>query len=297
MINPRPGLPQLIYVKFSNVSDACKFLNEHEGTARPFSGGTDIFVRLRDGFLKVDYLVDIKELQNTREVTFDPKCGLTIGAAVTMNQVIAHKDVMEHYPNLAEAARSVASYQLRNRASIVGNICNASPAGDTIGTCLVLNGVLNVSNTVGKRTIPLNEFFLSPGRTTLKPSEIVTSITLPLPPHGMVGVYKKLGRNTIGDLSIVGVTVLGYPEVSSVSGYKFRITLSSVAPVPFEALEAETILSENKITGDTITRAAEAAMNAIKPIDDVRGSMRYRRLMIRNLTQAAITEIFDQLKS
>lgn len=295
MINPHPGLPELEYIKPATVAEACKFLAEHDGTAKPFSGGTDCFVRLRDGVLKLDYLVDVKGLDGTREISFDPKKGLTIGAAVTMNQVASNKDVLTHYPNLAEAARSVASYQLRNRATIIGNICNASPAGDTIGTCIALDGVLNVHGVEGKREVALNSFFLAPGRTVLKPGDVVISITLPVPQKGMTGVYKKLGRNTIGDLSIVGVTVLGYPNSKSPSGYTFRIALASVAPVPFEALKAEAILSEGKITEESIAKAAEVAMESITPIDDVRGSARYRKLMVRNLTREAITEVWKKL--
>ncbi len=295
MINPHPGLPELEYVKPGTLTEACKFLEEHEGKARPFSGGTDCFVRLRDGVMKLDYLVDIKGLDGTKELSFDPKKGLTIGAAVTMNQVIANNDVVKHYPNLVEAAKSVASYQLRNRATVVGNICNASPAGDTIGTCLVLDGELNVHGTAGKRTIPLNTFFLAPGRTVLKPGEVVTSVTLLPPPIGMVGVYKKLGRNKMSDLSIVGVTVIGYPNSKSPSGFSFRIALASVAPVPMEALKAEAILAEKKVTTETIALAAEAAMDAVTPIDDVRGSARYRKLMVRNLTREAITEVWNKL--
>lgn len=295
MINPHPGLPELEYVKPASLADASKFLAEHEGKAKPFSGGTDCFVRLRDGVIKLDYLVDIKGLEGTRELSFDPAKGLTIGAAVTMNRVAAHPDVLKHYPNLAEACRSVASYQLRNRASIIGNICNASPAGDTIGTCLVLDGVLNVYGVDGTRAIPLNAFFLAPGRTVLKPGDVVTSITLPVPPKGLVGLYKKLGRNVISDLSIVGVTVLGYPNSSSPSGYTFRIALASVAPVPFEANKAEAILSEGKVTAETIAKAAEAAMESVTPIDDVRGSARYRKYMVRNLTREALTEVWAKL--
>ena len=141
----------------------------------------------------------------------------------------------------------------------------------------------------------MSAFFLAPGRTVLKPGDVVTSITLPLPPKGMVGVYKKLGRNTIGDLSIVGVTALGYPNSKSPSGYSFRIALASVAPVPFEALKAEAILSEKKITADTIAKAAEAAMESVTPIDDVRGSARYRKFMVRNLAREAITEVWKKL--
>ena len=295
MINPHPGLPELEYVKPATLSEACKFLEEHEGKAKPFSGGTDCFVRLRDGVMKLDYLVDIKGLEGTKELSFDATRGLTIGAAVPMNQVIANKDVIKYYPNLAEAAKSVASYQLRNRATIIGNICNASPAGDTIGTCMVLDGVLNVCGTAGKRSVPLSTFFLAPGRTVLKPGEVVISITLPPPPKGMAGVYKKLGRNLISDLSIVGVTVMGYPNSKSPSGYSFRIALASVAPVPMEALKAEAILAEKKITPETLALAAEAAMDAVTPIDDVRGSARYRKFMVRNLVREALMEVWNKL--
>ena len=295
MINPHPGLPELEYVKPVSLNDACKFLKEHEGKAKPFSGGTDSFVRLRDGVIKVDYLVDIKGLEGTKELSFDPKKGLTIGAAVPMNQVIANHDVIKHYPNLVEAAKSVASYQLRNRATIVGNICNASPAGDTIGTCLVHDAVLNVHGTGGARAIPLNTFFLAPGRTVLKPGEIVVSVTLAPPATGMVGVYKKLGRNKLSDLSIVGVTAMAYPNSQSPSGYTFRIALTSVSPVPMEAHKAEALLAEKKITPETIAQAADAAMEAVTPIDDVRGSARYRKLMVRNVTREALTEVWKKL--
>jgi CO/xanthine dehydrogenase FAD-binding subunit len=295
MINPHPGLPELEYVKPATLAEASKFLAEHEGISRPFAGGTDNFVRLRDGVLKLDFLVDIKGLDGTREISFDPKKGLTIGAAVTMNTVATNPDVLKHYPNLAEAAQSVASYQLRNRATVIGNICNASPAGDTIGTCLVLNGVLKVHGINGFRDIPLNNFFLAPGRTVLKPGDVVVSITLPVPPKGFIGTYKKLGRNMIGDLSIVGVTAMGYPAKESPSGYQFRIALASVAPIPFEAFKAEAILSEKKITDELITKAADVAMESVTPIDDVRGSARYRKFMVRNLTREALTEVWKKL--
>ncbi len=295
MINPHPGLPELEYVKPASLAEASKFLAEHEGKARPFSGGTDCLVRLRDGVLKLDYMVDIKGLEGTKDISFDSKKGLTIGAAVTMNRIASHPDVLKYYPNLAEAARSVASYQLRNRATIIGNICNASPAGDTIGTCMALDGVLKVHGVDGIREIPLSNFFLGPGKTVLKAGDVVVSITLPVPPAGMFGVYKKLGRNTIGDLSIVGVTVLGYPCKESPSGYRFRIALASVAPVPFEALKAEAVLSEKTITAEVIAEAAQVAMDSVTPIDDVRGSARYRKFMVRNLTREAITEVFSKI--
>lgn len=295
MINPHPGLPELEYVKPATIEEASKFLAEHDGKARPFSGGTDSFVRLRDGVLKLDYLVDIKGLAETKSITFDAQKGLTIGAAITMNQICNNEHVKKHYALLAEAAQSVASYQLRNRATVIGNICNASPAGDTIGSCIAYDGVLNVHGVDGKRSIPLNAFFLAPGRTVLKPGDVVTSISFPIPPKGAVGVYKKLGRNTISDLSIVGVTVLGYPHPASPSGYRFKIALASVAPTPFEALKAEAVLSESKISAESLAKAADTAMEAVTPIDDVRGSARYRKYMVRNLTREALTDVWTKL--
>jgi carbon-monoxide dehydrogenase medium subunit len=295
MINPHPGLPELEYLRPTSLLEASQFLADHAGDARAFSGGTDCFVRLRDGVWKTDTLVDIKQLEGVKELSFDVHKGLTIGAAVTMNQVAAHPEIRKHYSLLAEAAGSVASYQLRNRATVVGNICNASPAGDTLGACMILDGVLNVHGVNGLYSIPLGNFFLAPGKTVLKPGDVVVSISFPLPPEGMVGTYKKLGRNTIGDLSIVGVAVLGYPSHETKSGVRFRIALASVAPTPYESFKAEAVLAEKVITADTIAEASVAAMDSVNPIDDVRGSARYRKFMVRNLTREAVTEVWMKI--
>jgi len=295
MINPHPGLPELEYVKPESLVEASKFLAEHDGAAKPFSGGTDSFIRLRDGVLTLDFVVDVKGLEGTKELSFDPKKGLTVGAAVTMNQVARHPDVIKYYPNLAEATQSVASYQLRNRATIIGNICNASPAGDTIGTCMIMDGMLKVHGVEGMRDVPLSTFFLAPGKTVLKPGDVVVAIQLPIPPKGLVGTYKKLGRNSIGDLSIVGVAAAGYPSQECQSGFQFRIALASVAPVPFEALKAEAVLCSKKITAEVIDEAANIAMESVTPIDDVRGSANYRKHMVKNLTREALTEIWEKL--
>ncbi len=296
MHTPTPGLPEFDYVKLTSLAAASQFLAEHAGEARPFMGGTDVFVRMRDGFWKEKYIVDVKGLDGMDEITFDPATGLTIGASVNMNRVIASPEVNQHYPVLAEAAHTVASYQLRTRATIVGNVCNASPAGDTIGACLVLNGTLRVHGVDGVREEPLSTFFVGPGQTVLKPGDIATAVSFPLPPEGYAARYIKLGRNAIGDLAIVGVAALGYPDSSAPSGYRFRLALASVAPVPLVPTQAEAILAEKPITEATIAEAARAAMDACTPIDDVRGSARYRKLMVRNLTRKAVTEVWERIK-
>lgn len=295
MHTPTPGLPEFDYIKPASLVEASRFLAEHAGQARPFMGGTDTFVRMRDGFWREKYIVDVKGLDGMDDITFDRAAGLSIGAAVNMNRVIASPEVQRFYPVLAEAAHTVASYQLRTRATIVGNICNASPAGDTIGACLVLCGKLRVHGMDGLREEPLSAFFQGPGRTVLKPGDVATAVIFPVPPKGYAARYIKLGRNAIGDLAIVGVTALGYPDSSSTSGYRFRLALASVAPVPLVPAQAEAILAEQRIGDATIAEAAEAAMEACTPIDDVRGSARYRKLMVRNLTRRAVTEVWEQI--
>ena len=291
-----PTLPEFDYIRPETLTEASQFLTLHANEARPFLGGTDIFVRMRDGALAPRFLVDVKNLDGTNVIRFDPQAGLTLGAAVNMNRVIASPEVQGTYPLLSEACRSVASYQLRTRATVVGNICNASPAGDTIGACLVLDGVLHIHGIGGPRQEPLATFFLDPGKTTLKPGDIVTAIGFPLPPKGSMGIYLKLGRNRLSDLSIVGVTVLGSPDPGLPSGFRFRIVLASVAPVPLVVKQAETVLAEQPVTSETILQAACLASEASAPIDDVRGSARYRKLMVRNLTEMAFNAVWKKLQ-
>ena len=292
MINPHPGLPEFDYIKPASLDEASRFLAQHPAEARPFLGGTDCFVRMRDGLWNPKYLVDVKHLNGMDRIEFDPTLGLTIGAAVNMNRVIASPEVNEHYPLLAEAAHSVASYQLRTRATIVGNICNASPAGDTTGACIVLDGKLHVFNSKGIRIESLHSFFSGPGKTVLQPGDIVTAISFPMPPSNCSGQYLKLGRNKVGDLAIVGVTVLGYPDASATSGFRFKIALASVAPIPLVPAKVEALLAEKAITETIIAEAASLAMDACTPIDDVRGGARYRKYMVRNMTRQALSEVW-----
>ncbi len=294
MITAHPGLPEFDYIQPTTLEEASSFLAQHAGEARPFMGGTDTFVRLRDGAWRDKYLVDVKGLPGMNDLKFDPAKRLTVGAAVNMNRLIASPEVNAHYPVLAEAAHTVASYQLRTRTTIAGNICNASPAGDTIGACLVLDAQLHVHGVAGGRIEAVRAFFKGPGKTVLKPGDIVTTVEFPIPPQGAQGKYIELGRNAIGDLAIVGVTAFGYPDGTAASGYRFLVALASVAPTPL--LLDMALLSEKPISVETLNAAAEFAMNAVTPIDDVRGSARYRKWMVRNLTRKALSEVWEKLK-
>jgi carbon-monoxide dehydrogenase medium subunit len=283
-------------VRASDPEAVVRLLDEYGESARLLMGGTDLLVRMRDGALRPKVVIDVKGLPGMRDVSYDAQTGLTVGAAATMNQVARQPDVLAHYPLLAEAANSVASYQLRNRATLGGNLCNASPAADLAPATLILEAQVFLRGPDRERLVPASTFFRGPGRTAIGPAEYVTAIRYPVPPAGCVGTYLKLGRNRIGDLALVSVAVLGYPD-SAPSGYRFRIALGAVAPVPLRAIGAEEVLAAQPPGEDCFRRAAERALQAASPIDDVRSGAEYRQAMVRNLTLRGLRRVWQGLGS
>jgi len=293
---PLPELPQFDYIRAETTERAIDLLQEKGVTARILMGGTDLFVQMRNGNSAPDILVDLKKLPSMDTIVFSKKDGLTVGAAVTMNALARNPDVLKHYPLLAQAAESVASYQLRNRATIGGNLCNASPAADTAPAALVLEADLTTLGPNGERTIPIKDFFKGPGVNALEEGEFLTKINFRNQPKGWKGRYLKIGRNAGGDLAIVGAAVMGHPDTDVPSGFHFRIALASVAPTPIRVHEAEEILAQNSLTDAVIEMAADAAQDAATPIDDVRASARYRKAMVKELTRRGLIEVSSLLK-
>lgn len=291
----RPGLPSFEYVRAGTPDEVVNLLQEHRGSARLLMGGTDLFPGLRDGLFRPEIVIDVKGLAGMGDIVYDEGAGLTVGAAVTMNQLARHADVQAHYPLLAEAAHSVASYQIRNRATLGGNLCNASPCADTSPVTLVLEGRFVLYGPEGEREVSAGDFFLGPGQTLLQPAELLTAVRLPLPPVGAAARYLKLGRCKSGDLALVGVAVLGFPD-GTASGYRFRLGLGSVAPTPVRALKAEKTLAANTPGEETFALAAEQAMASASPITDVRGGADYQRAMVRTLTLRGLRDVWARLR-
>ena len=291
---PTPGLPSFDYIQPTSPGEVTKLLLKSNGDARLLMGGTDVFVRMRDGFIAPKFLIDIKRLPGMTAIKFTKRSGLTIGAGADMNSIVRHPAVTENYPLLAQAIDSIASYQVRTRATMGGNLCNASPAADTATAALVLEANLVLQGRRGERVIPISEFFRGPGKTAIQRGEFLLRIEIPPMPQGAVGRYLKLGRNAHGDLAIVGVAALGYPDKKAKSSYAFRIALASVAPTPIRVPKAEEILGASPLTADVIQAAAVAAMETAKPIDDVRASAAYRKAMVRALTKRAVEAVMSK---
>lgn len=263
---------------------------------RPFMGGTDFLIRARGGFIKPARVVDLKSLAGMREIRPGPDGWLIIGAACTMNQVAAHPLVQASYDLLVQACNAVASYQLRNRATIGGNCCNASPAADTAPALYCLDAVAEVYGPAGTRRIPIADFFVGPGRTALQRGEFLTAIHLPPAPAGARGVFNKLGRTKVGDISIVSVAVwMHVPDPRSPIPH-VRIALGAVGPTPLRAPEAEAALAED-VSAAGVRRAAELAAAASRPIDDIRASAAYRRAMVEVLARRGIEAILEGARS
>ena len=259
MNQPYPRLPGFKYHRPASTREAVEFLEKHANQSRPYSGGTDCFVQIRDRRYLPEYLVDLKGVNQFHRLDFSKDEGLLIGAAVSMNAVIQDRNARLYYPVLVRSAKEVGGYQLRTRATVVGNLCNASPCGDTIGPCLVYNAEALITGPGGDRVVALKNFLRGREKPAWNQREIVTAVRLPIPPKGAQGVYKSIGRNKMGDLAIAAVTVLGFPEMNNPSGYAFRITLSAVAPTVIFADEAQALLSEGKSTAQILKKQPNCA--------------------------------------
>ncbi len=297
MLDPLPRLPQFEYIKLDSVEKTVAFLKDKQDAALPFLGGTDLFVVMRDRRIHPKFLVDLKHLDGFKTFHFDHEKGLTIGASVTLNQLIASKEVQTLYPVLVQSAQEVGGYQLRSRATLVGNLCNASPCGDTIGPSMIYDGKANVVGPSGERDIPLDKFFTGPGQTSLDVGEIVKSIHFPVPPKGSVGTYLSIGRNKLSDLAMAAVTIFAQPDEKSPSGFQFKIALTAVAPTVFFVPEAQKLLADKPINVNTLEQAAQIAKQTCKPIDDIRSSKAYRKDMIYALTLRGLNDVWKTLQA
>ena len=278
-------LPNFDYLRPQTVQELTELLDKYKGESKILAGGTDLLVLMRDKVLRPKYVIDIKGIEELHKISQDNGY-LRIGATVTLNELLKSDVVNERFKILCDAARAVADSIIRNRATLVGNICNASPAADTAPSLLVLGASVEVCGPSGERIIPINEFFTGVKKTALADEEFVEAVRIPIPPTGTKGVYFKHGRTRGEDLSIVGVAVL-----SSDSGRKVRIALSSVFKTPLYIPEAEEIFKKSWNLDEKIEQAVKLIKEKIAPITDVRASAEYRTHMAEVLTRRALREI------
>lgn len=282
-------LPKFDYIRPSTVGELAAALVKHGADAKLLAGGTDLVVLLRDRLLRPRYVIDVKGIEELHRLTWDKKEGLRIGAAVTLKEITESYIVKERFGVLWAAANQLADPTVRNRATLVGNICNASPAADTAPALLVLNAEIEVVSERGERKIPIHEFFKGVKRTALQPDEFVKAVRIPNPPEGAKGDYLKWGRTRGEDLAVVGVAVL----VADSGKKTVRVALSSVAPTPLLVPEVEKVFGGGDPLEKKIDEAAAAVRKKIAPISDVRAGREYRLHMAETLTRRALMQLLE----
>ena len=275
------------YLEARTLRQAIGMLQRHGEQARIVAGSTDFLVRWRAGFWHPEHVVNIQHVPGLGRVTFSRRNGLRLGALVTIQTLEQHPAIRQHYLALAAAAASFAGVQVRNLATVGGNICNASPSGDTLPALMAYGAECRLSGPGGHRQVALDQLFTGPGRTVLNQDEILTEITLPPPGPNTGSLYIKHSPRGAMDIATVGVasalTVDRSGECTDA-----RIVLGAVAPTPLRASAAEDLLRGRRIDEESLQAAAEQAMAQATPIDDVRGTARYRREMVGVLTRRTL---------
>ncbi len=285
-------LPRFTFHRPRTLREALKLLNEFED-ARPIAGGTDLIPAMREEELKARNLIDLTRIEELKGIC-EGEGEIVIGAATTLRQLEASKVIAERAPALWAAAASVGSVQIRNLATLGGNLCNASPAADTAPPLLTLNAVAELASLEGRRTIPVSNLFAGPKLNTLRPQELLTHIRFPTPPKGAGMSFQKIGRRKGHTISIVNASA--YLEVDGGACRDARLALGSVAPTPIRVEEAEEALRGRRMAEELIEEAASICQGLVKPIDDLRASATYRREMSRILVRRALMEAWKMAK-
>ncbi len=282
-------LPQFDYMVPKTLDEALKALNRYKESSKLLAGGTDLIPHVKKRKIKApEYVIDLKGIQGLNKISYDAE-GLHIGPLVTINSIAQSAKVKQRYPILVQTALSMASPQVRNRGTFAGNICSAVPSADSAPPLLALSASVKIRGTRKERVIPIEQFFLGPRSTALKPNEILLEITVPKPSTGSQGTYLKLSPRHSMDLAVVGVAVVGAHKNGICKDIK--IALGAVAPTPIRALVAESVLQGKTITPELINEAAKKAATECNPIDDHRASKEYRRDMVYVLTKRALSLI------
>ena len=287
---------QMNFAAPKTVAGAVKLLVQNKGRSKVIAGGTDLLVQLRMGKIKPGIIIDIKNIKEANQITIE-KNGVRIGAAVSGAVVGEHESIKRNWPGVVEALELIGSTQIQGRASLGGNLCNGSPAADSVPALIANEAICRIAGPNGKRDIKVQNFVKSPGKTILKRDEILTSLFLPDKPNKSSSAYLRLIPRTEMDIAVVGVAAsLTLDENNKC--LDAIICLGAVAPKATVVKTAKKILVGKKINNDSLATLGMACEDTCDPINDTRGTIAYRTkvagVLAKRAVQIAHTRILEK---
>jgi CO/xanthine dehydrogenase FAD-binding subunit len=284
-------IPKIQYHAPESLTEALTMIAELEN-ANPIIGGTDLMIAMRAGVSTPSHLVDLNEIDELNYVKEEDGY-IKIGATTTHAQVAA-SPVAKKLPALVDSVSRIGSPQIRNRGTITGNICNASPAADSAPPLLVHYAQVVIKSLDGERVIPIAELFAGPKINSLEATELLTEIRIPVPKEGSASSYKRIGRRKAFTLSIVSSAA--FIQMDGETCVDAKVAFGSVAITPLRVPAAEELLKGSKLDEDSIKAASEVVYETVKPITDVRGTAEYRKDMCPVLMKRAITQCLERVR-
>ena len=272
----------------ASIQEASRIVKDNGPGGRFLAGGTDLVIAIKEQGLAPKYVVDLKRIPNLSGIREEADGSLTIGALTTMREIETSPPIRRRLLFLAQSAAEVGSVQIRNRATIGGNMANATPSADVAPALLVLDAKAKIAGAGGERVLNLEEFFRGPGQTVMLAEEILTAILIPPIPPKLVGEYIKFSPREMMDLAYVGVAVALVLNGKERKCESARIALGAVSPTPMRARKAEALIEKQILTEELAEKAGEEAARESRPISDVRSSADYRRAMVGAMTKRAL---------
>jgi carbon-monoxide dehydrogenase medium subunit len=274
------------------LEEAFDILRKHPGESTFLAGGTDLIVKMKQRLIEPKRLINLKNIKELSGVE-ENNSRIHIGALTKLRTLERCHHVMEMLPLLRETVSAMGSVQVRNMATVGGNLCNASPAADSAVALIALGADAHIAGPNVKRSLPLEEFFRGSGSSVLEKDEILTGISVPVPKENSKEAFFKIGRTNL-DIAVVNVAVHLRMEGDIIKNC--RVVMGSVAPVPLRLIAVENYLNGKKATDDTFKRAGEIGSDKIKPITDIRATADYRKTASKGLIREALSTACGRVK-
>jgi len=284
------------YVSAGSVKEVVSLLASNNGRARLLSGGTDLLVQLRENRRTAELLIDVKNIPELFAIHYDSQSGLWLGAAASCHSICQDRFVLEHYPGLVDAIQLIGGVQIQYRASVGGNLCNASPAADSIPALIVHEAVCLIANQDGRREIPVEHFCTAPGKNAMESGEFLVAVKVPPSPANFGSHYLRFIPRNEMDIAVVGAGAAVTLDDTKRNVLSARIALGAVAPTPLFVEEAGAFLAGKEITPENLHEAAVIAQAAARPISDLRGTAEPRKHLCAVLTRRALEKAIERAK-